>query len=399
MRFVDTLLRFSTLITLSLLLFVSAAFGAKVDSIDGSVVSLFLETLDDEDVEEGQTVYLVNSSGKKVVTLKVQKNRGTYADAKVISGSPSKSLKVLMPHETAKKAVSKKTVTPAKTVPKSLPKPKKGVGKKSSPRKSKLPRATTRAPITGKPKTPRKTAPARLKQSSEARTKPNELTLPKDNDRPKNTLSGTDSLSLGDGSLQEDYNSEGSAQAQSSQEEPLKKYKWVVSTDLLTLAGIVYNFQIFSIMFERAVLPSLSVGLRGNFLSYIGGPSLSTDRLEPLVRRTEFGLFSRYHFGKNVTDSGVFIFASGKWANEQWSSAVDTQNNERFTSASAGGFVLAGGFGYQYGYRNLLVRLGYHLQFSNFENPAVFEDVSYERGLSIASGFGHYGLLQVGLRF
>ena len=71
---------------LSLFIMVQTASAAKVDSVNKKAVTLFLETVDDEDVKAGDIVYLVDKSGKRKATLKVVKNRGLMADATVIKG-------------------------------------------------------------------------------------------------------------------------------------------------------------------------------------------------------------------------------------------------------------------------------------------------------------------------
>jgi|GEM_PF-2916813 len=355
--------------------------AAKIDSIDGNVISVFLETLDDEDVTEGQTVYLTNSSGQKIVTLKVEKNRGTYADMKVVSGTPKKTYKVLMPHQAkatkkvAKKAVKKvvKKITPPPVKKKPRPQPKIKKQKKTTVAKKVLP------------------APKKVAEEEWVETE----------------VEATSTAFEYEEAKKQETTSKSSIVTQTEdQEEPppavndtYDDAKWVVSTDILTLAGIIYNFQLFSLMAERAIIPSLSLGVRANFFSYIGGPSVNPAGVEPLVRRTEVGAFARYHFGKSIAQKGFFLFTGFKFAFERWSKTPSNLPPPRFSSAKDGGNVFSGGLGYQFTYSILVVRLGYHLQFSSLENLAEFEDISYQRSPNISTGFGHYGLLQVGARF
>ena len=207
------------------------------------MVSVFLETLDDEDVVEGQTVYLTNSAGKKLVTLKVEKNRGTYADMKVISGTPKKSYSVLMPHQA--KAAAKKPVK--KAIKKTVKKPVKKTVKKAI-------KKTVRKvkPVPVKKVTPRKKVkkPTRV---AKKQTEPEEL-----------EEYNTDSYSLTESEKKEALEDEEEVQLEPKevidtpeepQEEPVSgegnnDYKWAITTDVLTLAGIIYNFQLFSVMVE-----------------------------------------------------------------------------------------------------------------------------------------------------
>lgn len=350
-----------------------AAQAAKVESINNNKVTIFLETAEDENVQVGDTIQLTDSSGQTKATLRVITNRGLMADTVLVNGLPLKDYVVKMPHMTG-------TTTPAAT-------------------------AATET-VRTKPETVTPAVPVKKFKAAKA-TKQTEDNVPQsmrafvDNEPEKMELDRVDDSDERTRSVRREVldgrNKTANESRIKSSKEPRAlqfiRNNWNVSMDILSLAGLFYDYQVFSLLAERRVSTSTSLGFTVNFGIFESNEDQVGNVDRPLVRRTEFGPFARYNFMGDIMASGVFIGGSLKLVQEQW---LSTGN---FPGASDGGLVATAIVGYQWMIKSITLRGGYQVQFSDM--PDSFETAAgtFTRSNQLLTGTANYAVFQFGFMF
>ena len=380
-------------------LFSFPSFAAKIESISGNNVTIFLESIQDENVKSGEIVHLINSNGRKMAELKITENRGLMADAQVISGNPNKSYKVLMPHMIKKAPPPKPKV--AKPAPKPKPKPVIKVAptpKRSKPKvssRSKVKKKKPRPKPRSKPRVVRKKKapePVKVAKPKRPKSKPKPKPVVAKKEEPKEDPIDEPTFIEEESEPNEEPSAPEPVAETEERDSSQKMRNWNVSMDILSLAGLFFDYQIFGFMLERRLWKNFSIGAQFNFGTFETNEEESVaDR--PILRRNQLGLFIRYSFSQDALGKGLYTTLSAQSAQENWVSSTT------FPGATESGMIYGFSLGYQWVYKSVLIRLGYGVQTSSFEKDLVIGTTSYERSSPLLSGMAHYALLQVGVSF